>query len=116
MDHSTLIWTAFVDDQAGHATLMRNETEGHLAAAELQSDLGSGLVSAWVDGYGIPVVVEANVGEQSSDEFGTAHLLEKLLAQVLGPVSLGSPTLWGRFPGWVWNCVETVWPPLIPEE
>lgn len=117
MDRTTLIWTAFVDDHAGRATLIRNEVDRHWERAEPQSDLSSEFVSVWVDGDGVPVVVEAHVGQQApGDETGAEAMLEPLLAQVVGPVSLGAPTLWGFVPGWVWYGVTTVWPPLTPEE
>ena len=116
MDHTTLWWTVMVDDQAGRATLIRSMAERHWESAELQQKLGSDVVSVWVDSDDVPVVVEARLIEVPSGDTGSAGMLEGMLSSVLGSVSLGSPTLWGMAPGWVWYGVSTVWPPLTAEE
>lgn len=116
MDRLTLTWTAFVDDQAGRATLVRNEVDRHWEGAEPVADLGDEFVSVWADRDGVPVVAEARLGHPSPGDLGAAATLERLLSEVLGPLSLGSPTLWGLVPGWVWFGVATVWPPLTADE
>lgn len=116
MEHTTLTWTAFVDDRAGRALLVRGKADRHWESAATHSGLGSESVSVWVDDDGVPVVVEAHVDVKEHGEAGPEAMLEPLLSDVLGPVSLGSPTLWGRVPRWVWFDVTTVWPPLTDAE
>lgn len=112
----TLTWTAFVDEAAGRALLLRDSDDRHWEQAEVRQELEAASTRVWVDGDGIPVVVEADAGNEARAQRNAAATLQLLLGEVVGRVSLGSPTLWGNVPGWVWYGVSTAWPPLTDAE
>ena len=106
MEPQSLTWTVFFEEAGGRAALLRAEIDRHWESADAQPTLGGDGVRVWADKDGVPVVVEAVVSGAPEDEHH-AESLERQLWCVLGRIQLGSPTLWGRFAGWVWYGVQS---------
>lgn len=115
MERQTLTWTVFFEVSGRRSVLLRAEADRHWESAEEESALAAEGVRVWVDRDGVPVVVEAVVAD-AVDEEHPAGVLERLLEPVLGGIQLGSPTLWGRTPGWVWYGVQSTWPVTRAED
>jgi hypothetical protein len=93
MRPAKLEWIAFVDDVFGRALLLRSEAGRHWKSASADATIATKSVTVWSDSDGGPVLAEARLAAESSAQ-GAAEDLERAVAEVLGPVSLGSPTLW----------------------